>query len=411
MTVSLNLFSNDCDGNGVADDVDLANGAADCDGDGVLDVCQLNAGAEDCNNNGQLDTCDIASGVSLDLNANGVPDECEISSQWVQSTVQPDHWYLLLPEADALTTQGMAAQIGAPLVVIEDQAENDWIYQTFGSAANALWIGWVQDDSDPSNPLAEPGTNNACSPNGGWHWADGSPCGFTRWRAGFPNNDYGANYCVMETLIGGVWMDQPPLPFGQYDILGTPRGVLEIVSGDCDGDQVPDLIEIAADLTLDYDGNGVLDACVDGGPSYRTPNPNSTGLPALLTVGDGSSPVFTEESLAIRCQDLPLNKFGYFFMGQAPLVPGVQTSADGVLCVTPPLYRYGGGWGYLPLNSGAAGEVDWAIPFDNIVFPNIPFGPGETWCFQYWYRDDYIDSNGQFVNTSNMSNGLQVLFR
>ncbi len=31
----------------------------------------------DCNGNGRLDRCDIASGVSADLNTNGVPDECE----------------------------------------------------------------------------------------------------------------------------------------------------------------------------------------------------------------------------------------------------------------------------------------------------------------------------------------------
>lgn len=31
----------------------------------------------DCNGNGVLDTCDIANGVSADVNANGMPDECE----------------------------------------------------------------------------------------------------------------------------------------------------------------------------------------------------------------------------------------------------------------------------------------------------------------------------------------------
>jgi hypothetical protein len=31
----------------------------------------------DCNANGKPDLCDIAKGVSLDLNGNGIPDECE----------------------------------------------------------------------------------------------------------------------------------------------------------------------------------------------------------------------------------------------------------------------------------------------------------------------------------------------
>jgi hypothetical protein len=50
----------DCNGNGVADDVDIAERTS-----------------EDCNANGVPDECDIAAGDSDDLNANGVPDECE----------------------------------------------------------------------------------------------------------------------------------------------------------------------------------------------------------------------------------------------------------------------------------------------------------------------------------------------
>ena len=34
-------------------------------------------GPEDCNTNGVRDDCDIAMGTSLDLNHDGIPDECE----------------------------------------------------------------------------------------------------------------------------------------------------------------------------------------------------------------------------------------------------------------------------------------------------------------------------------------------
>ncbi|MEE9129722.1 MAG: FG-GAP repeat protein, partial [Phycisphaerales bacterium] len=34
-------------------------------------------GLSDCNENGTLDICDIAEGTSQDINANGIPDECE----------------------------------------------------------------------------------------------------------------------------------------------------------------------------------------------------------------------------------------------------------------------------------------------------------------------------------------------
>ena len=50
----------DCNGNGIADEADLATGEA-----------------TDCNANTIPDSCDIAAGVSVDTNGNGLPDECE----------------------------------------------------------------------------------------------------------------------------------------------------------------------------------------------------------------------------------------------------------------------------------------------------------------------------------------------
>ena len=64
----------DCNGNGVADGADIANGTSDdCDKDGVPDEC---GSFIDCNANGVLDECEMGSG---DLDHNGVLDECELS--------------------------------------------------------------------------------------------------------------------------------------------------------------------------------------------------------------------------------------------------------------------------------------------------------------------------------------------
>lgn len=68
--------SGDCTGNGVPDECE-----ADCDGNGVADVCDAadcggNPDCDDCNGNGVLDFCDIVAGDSVDLDNNGVPDEC-----------------------------------------------------------------------------------------------------------------------------------------------------------------------------------------------------------------------------------------------------------------------------------------------------------------------------------------------
>ncbi|MHC5111012.1 MAG: LamG-like jellyroll fold domain-containing protein [Planctomycetota bacterium] len=82
----------DCNGNSVLDGDDITGGTSfDCHADGVPDECQLQSndcnddavpddcqlGPTDCNDNLIPDTCDIASGYSEDVNGSGVPDECE----------------------------------------------------------------------------------------------------------------------------------------------------------------------------------------------------------------------------------------------------------------------------------------------------------------------------------------------
>lgn len=51
---------NDCNGNGIGDDIDVGRGG----------------GSEDCNENGLPDECDIRAGTSRDADGNGIPDEC-----------------------------------------------------------------------------------------------------------------------------------------------------------------------------------------------------------------------------------------------------------------------------------------------------------------------------------------------
>ncbi|MDQ7014378.1 MAG: M12 family metallo-peptidase [Planctomycetota bacterium] len=62
----------DCNLNGIPDDEDIAGGTSlDVNSNGIPDEC------EDCNGNGVLDPDDIAMGTSNDINENGRPDECE----------------------------------------------------------------------------------------------------------------------------------------------------------------------------------------------------------------------------------------------------------------------------------------------------------------------------------------------
>ncbi len=106
------VLAADCNMNGIADSVEIANGLADCDGDGVPDVCEIPPDCNlngipdecepdcdfdgipdvcepdcdtdgdpddcerDCNHNDVPDDCDIAAGTSADKDMNGIPDEC-----------------------------------------------------------------------------------------------------------------------------------------------------------------------------------------------------------------------------------------------------------------------------------------------------------------------------------------------
>jgi hypothetical protein len=68
----------DCNGNGVADDCELASGlATDCNGNATIDGCEIAAHPSlDCNHNSIPDSCDLDSGTSSDCDENAIPDEC-----------------------------------------------------------------------------------------------------------------------------------------------------------------------------------------------------------------------------------------------------------------------------------------------------------------------------------------------
>jgi len=72
----LRIGTFDCNGNGIHDETDIAEGTSeDCDTNGVPDECEL--AGNDCNVNDVPDECDISAGTSEDADSNGIPDECE----------------------------------------------------------------------------------------------------------------------------------------------------------------------------------------------------------------------------------------------------------------------------------------------------------------------------------------------
>lgn len=71
------LCGEDCNDNGIADSIDIENGALDCNVDGILDECQDDV---DCDGNGIPDTCDILDDPEQDCDRNGELDSCQIAA-------------------------------------------------------------------------------------------------------------------------------------------------------------------------------------------------------------------------------------------------------------------------------------------------------------------------------------------
>ncbi|MBS0195573.1 MAG: PQQ-dependent sugar dehydrogenase [Planctomycetes bacterium] len=80
----------DCNGNGVPDATDLANGTSrDCDGNGIPDECDIAAGrATDCNGNGVPDSCDTQTLLLANFNTAAAPFQLNGNAALVNGAVR-----------------------------------------------------------------------------------------------------------------------------------------------------------------------------------------------------------------------------------------------------------------------------------------------------------------------------------
>jgi hypothetical protein len=153
--------------------------------------------------------------------------------------------------------------------------------------------------------------------------------------------------------------------------------------------------------------------------------------PAIEHHQGGSATLATSSFLSGSTMDLhleatggPTNQFGFFFMG-----PGFGppfTVFNGTFCLSQPIARYNSqaanNQGLPALNSigqfdasgvmqNLSGTSSTGTGFDvPLALPYSPAGqmiaPGDTWYFQFWYRD--LDDQGQ--STANYSDALSATF-
>lgn len=132
------------------------------------------------------------------------------------------HRYQLLSAATWEQSQAAAESLGGNLATIRNQAEQDFVFNTFGGfdgTQHLLWIGLY-------NPTLTPGGGEQ-----DFVWVDGSPVTYTNWDVNEPNNAFGTEFWVAMYYPNyhnpGSWNDWS----NQYfDPIGIPIcGVVEFV--------------------------------------------------------------------------------------------------------------------------------------------------------------------------------------
>ena len=125
------------------------------------------------------------------------------------------HLYYLLDKSNWSDAEFEAVALGGHLATINDQAENDFVFNTFTAVVGddaGLWIGF--------NDVAEEGT---------FVWTSAEPVSYTNWAPDEPNNHMGIEHYVhmlykVDDRPDGSWNDAPDDGWGM-----TIYGVAEVV--------------------------------------------------------------------------------------------------------------------------------------------------------------------------------------
>lgn len=136
------------------------------------------------------------------------------------------HSYFLLEEDSWQNSEAQAVDLGGHLVTINDQAEQDWVFSTFGSYGGTnrgLWIGLREGNVE-----------------GNYQWSSGESVDYSHWLPGQPDNSLvtsGESYVHMLNSgneyghPGGFWNDlaSPNTGFPTFNPL---CGVVEVIDRD-----------------------------------------------------------------------------------------------------------------------------------------------------------------------------------
>ena len=196
--------------------------------------------------------------------------------------------YHLLESSTWTAAEAVAVSMGGHLVTVDDQAENDWLKNTFGlfnGLQTDLWLGL--------NDVAAEGVHV---------WVDGSTSSYTNWAAGEPNNSTandpnGEDYVYMYGAQGyrGKWNDNDD---ARVSWQARIHGVVELPAPPGPGITVSNLVAgqiFSIDGTnFTATGAAVVGYSLTGGGPTTTPfgvadlSPPIRRLPALVADPSGA---------------------------------------------------------------------------------------------------------------------------
>ena len=143
---------------------------------------------------------------------------------------------------------------------------------------------------------------------------------------------------------------------------------------DCNANGAPDSCDIFSGASADANADGIPDECSGGPQNYCSSTANSTGSPAVISVG-GSTSVGTN-NFTLAAGPVP-NKPGLFFYGanqtDVPL-------GNGRLCVGNPQIR-------LSVVFGSGNQAGTTYDLTQPPTAAGQITAGSTWNFQFWFRD------------------------
>ena len=147
------------------------------------------------------------------------------------------------------------------------------------------------------------------------------------------------------------------------------------------------------DFASQYNLDGLI-ACAAGPSAYCEAGSNSNGAGALISWSGTSS--ISANDLVLQVVSASINQPGIFYYGpnqvQIPF-------GDGFRCV-------GGATKRLPvLFSDGFGDASYSVDLNSSSLPTGSIAVGETWNFQFWYRDP-----AGALSTFNLSDALSVPF-